>query len=388
MIFSDIERTFTGPKRYGETDFDYLDRSARIESERVRATITEWLNNFPERDRNEVISRLRSRNHIHFLSASYELYIHELLIRLGYEVFAHPETSSEKTTRPDFLVCNNETDEKFYVEAVLATDQSDKESAAESRKNIVIDSINKLDSPDFYLSLSADGDPATSPSGKKIRRELSKWLSGLNPDDVTRSVETLGHGAFPRIELNQDDWKVSFVAIPKSPEKRGLENSATIGYLSNGARWLGTWESIRDAVLRKGNRYGDIDLPLFVAVNVGQFNVDNIDTMQALYGQEQFTLNTNQLDDEPRMERAPNGVWYGPEGWRYKRVSGVIISPDITPWTYSARNICTYLNPRANHNIKGALLQLPHAQANEDKMEWIEGTHPRDLLGLHDGWPE
>lgn len=388
MIFSDIERTFNGPKPYGEPDFEYLDRSARIESERVRNTITEWLNNFPESDRNEVIARLKSGNHINFLSASYELYIHELLIRLGYEVSAHPDTSSEKTTRPDFLVRDTDTGEEFYIEAVLATDQSNDERAAESRKNIVIDSINKLDSPNFYLSLSADGDPESTPSGKKLKKKLSRWLNGLDPDEVTRNVEASGHSAFPRIEINQDGWNVEFVAIPKSPERRGLENSTTIGSLSNGVRWLGTWESIRDAVLKKGKHYGDIDLPFLVAVNVGQFKVDNIDSMQALYGQEQFIFNANQLDDEPLMDRAPNGVWYGPEGIRYKRVSGVIISPDITPWTYGARNICTYLNPWANHNVKGSLLQLPHAQANGKKMEWIEGVHPRDLLGLHDGWPE
>lgn len=388
MIFSNIERTFNGPKPYGEPDFEYLDRSARIESERVRNTISEWLNNFPESDRNEVTSRLKSGNHINFLSASFELYIHEILIRLGYEVSAHPDTSSEKTTKPDFLVRNTETDEEFYVEAVLATDQSNDERAAESRKNIVVDSINKLSTPNFYLSLSADGDPETTPSGKKLKKKLITWLNKLDPDEVSKNVENSGHQAFPRMEINQDGWNVEFTAIPKSPERRGLENSTTIGSLSNGAQWLGTWESIRDAVLKKGNRYGDIDLPLLVAVNVGQFKVRNIDSMQALFGQEQYIFNSNQLDAEPRFERAPNGVWQGPDGIRYKRVSGVIISPDITPWTYSARNICTYINPWANHKVNGPLFQLPHAQVNGEKMEWIEGDHPRELLGLHDGWPE
>ena len=388
MIFSDIERTFSGSKPYGEPDFEYLDRSARIESERVRNTITEWLNNFPESDRNEVISRLKSGDRIHFLSASFELYIHEILIRLGYKVSTHPDTSSEKTTKPDFLVRNIETGEEFYVEAVLATGQSSDERAAESRKNIIINSINELNSPNFYLSLSADGTPETSPSGKKIKKELTKWLNELDPDEVSKNVMSSGHKAFPRIEINQDGWNVEFSAIPKSPERRGLENSTTIGALSNGAQWLSTWKSIRDAVLKKGNYYGDIDLPLLVAVNVGRFKVDNIDSMQALFGQERHIFNSNQLDAEPRFDRALNGVWQGPKGIRYKRISGVIISPDITPWTYGARNICTYVNPWANHAVCGALFQLSHAQVNEDEMEWIEGNHPRKLLGLHDGWPE
>jgi len=388
MIFSDIERIFNGPQQYGEPDFEYLDRSARIESKRVRNVITEWLNNFPESDRNEVICRIKSGSHINFRSATFELYIHEILIRLGYEVSTHPETSSGKTTKPDFLVRDTETGESFYVEAVLATDQSDQERAAESRKNLVIDSINKLSSPNFYLSLSAEGDPETTPSGRKLRRKLSKWLTELDPDEVSNNLKVSGHDALPRIELNQDGWNVEFIAIPKSPERRGLEDSTTIGSLSNGVRWMTSWESVRDTVLKKGNRYGDINKPLLIAVNVGQFDVHNIDSMQALFGQEQFIFNSNDLDSELRMERAPNGVWYGPNGIRYKRISGVIISPDITPWTCGARNICIYINSWANQNVSGSLFQLSHAQIHEGIMEWTEGIHPKELLGLHDSWPE
>lgn len=388
MIFSNIERTYLGSKPYAEPDFEYLDRSARPESERVRGVIEECLAKFPDSDRDEVISRLKSGDHINFLSASFELYLHEILIRLGYEVTVHPETSSDKNTRPDFLAENRESGNSFYAEAVLAIDQSNEERAAESRKNVVIDSINRVESPNFYISVSADGDPQSTPSGKKLRKKLSKWLDGLDPEAVSSEAEKLGHDAFPRIEIDQDGWKVEFVAIPKSPERRGLENSTTIGSLSSGAHWLGTWESIRDAVLKKGNRYGDIDKPLLVAVNVGQFNVDNIDTMQALYGQEEYIFNSQELENEPRMERASNGAWNGPDGVRYKRVSGVLIAPDITPWTFSARDICTYINPWANYELDGALFALSHAKANESKMEWIAGIHPRKLLGLHEGWPE
>ena len=388
MIFSDTDRKFNGPKPYGESDFEYLDRSARIESERVRNTISEWLINFPKSDRHELISRLKSGDHINFLSASFELYIHEILIRLGYEISSHPSTSSEKTTRPDFLAHDARTGEQFYVEAVLATDQSNAGRAAESRKNIVIDSINKLSSPNFYLALSAAGDPKTTPSAKKLKKKLTKWLSELDPDEVLKNKEIDGNEAFPRIEITQDGWNVGFIAIPKSPERRGVENSTTVGSIFNGVRWMGTWESIRDAVLKKGNRYGDLDLPFLDAVNVGQFNISNIDVMQALYGQEQFIFNSNKLDRDPRMVRSPNGVWSGPEGVRYRRVSGVIISPEITPWTYRARNICTYINPWANLKVSGSLFKLSHAQARESAMEWIEGTHPGELLGLHEGWPE
>ena len=47
---------------------------------------------------------------------------------------------------------------------------------------------------------------------------------------------------------------------------------------------MNTWESIRDAAIRKGQKYGKLEIPLIVAVNVGEFHVDMIDIMQALFG--------------------------------------------------------------------------------------------------------
>ena len=60
MLFSEMNRAFTGPKAYAEPDYDYLDRSARPEAETIRAVLEEWLEAYPNSDRADLIGRFTS----------------------------------------------------------------------------------------------------------------------------------------------------------------------------------------------------------------------------------------------------------------------------------------------------------------------------------------
>ena len=155
--------------------------------------------------------------------------------------------------RPDFLV-QMPNGEEFYLEAVLASEYSEAERAAKRRKNVVLESIEKLDSPNFFVGISADGNPDTPPPSKRLRRDLSDWLSSLDPDTVAQDVEKNGHEKIPSMTWKHDGWCVEFEAIPIKPEKRG-KGQRVIGVLSGGARWVNVWEPIRDAVRSKGGRW-------------------------------------------------------------------------------------------------------------------------------------
>ena len=117
VLFSELQRTFEGPKPYAEPDYEYLDRSARIEAISIRETMEEWLARYPEPDRPDLVARFRSPDEVQHRGAAFELYLHELLSRLGYELTIHPPTPSKKDTRPDFLA-KHESEGAFYVEAV------------------------------------------------------------------------------------------------------------------------------------------------------------------------------------------------------------------------------------------------------------------------------
>jgi hypothetical protein len=157
------------------------------------------------------------------------------------------------------------------------------------------------------LGVDYENIPATPPSGRKLRDKLSRWLEPLDPDAVAKEVDADGYDALPKLRHEHGQWKVTFTAIPRAAEKRDTPAGTIIGVLGAQGRWLSTWQKIRDSLLAKAKRYGELDHPLIIAVNVIAFHLDRIDAMQALFGQEQYVFQRENPTTEPRMERAPNG---------------------------------------------------------------------------------
>jgi hypothetical protein len=161
-----------------------------------------------------------------------------------------------------------------------------------------------------------------------------------------------------------------------------------IGVQFGGARWVNGWAPIRDAIRSKGGRYGELEKPFVVAVNVDAGSLDRIDEMQALFGQEEYVFNTANLNAQPEMKRAPNGAWSGPNGPQYTRVSGAWIFGGLNPWNIVTRKNTLYFNPWARWPVPDSLQVLNFAMAKNEKMEWTAGTNLATVLRLPEEWPE
>jgi hypothetical protein len=386
MLFENKNREDQNYKTHVESDFEYLDRSGRIDAQRVREFLNEWIGRFPESEAIELITRITSKDRRAFDSATFEIVLYAIISSLGGILEVHPELENGSKKHPDFLVHMPSGDE-FYLEAVLASDFSQAEKAAERRKNVVLEAIEKLDSPNFFIGISAKGNPDTPPRGKALRRELARWLEGLDPDKVAKEVNGHNLNRFPTLVWEHDGWNVEFKAIPIKPERRG-KGQRVIGVQFNGARRSNKWEPIRDAVRSKGGRYGELAKPFIVAVNVDSGFLESIDEMQALFGQEEFVFSRTNPDAEPKMRRAPNGAWSGPNGPQYTRVSGVWIFDSINPWNIASRKNTLYVNPWTLLPIPESLLVINHAMVNNEIMEWSEGERLSTVLGLSEDWPE
>ena len=383
-LFTNVDRKDEIPKPYGESSFSYLNRSARVEAYRIRHIMEAWYKEYVDTTE-DLLRRFQSADEIPHRSASFELYLHQLLRSLGYSTNIHPETKGLKDTRPDFLA--NSSRESFYIEGVLSVDSSREEEGVERRKAVLYDQIERLENRNFFLLLNIRGKPTTQPSGKKLRAALEAWLNTLEPDAIIQQDD---RRVWPTCEWNHEDWHIVFTALPRSPKNRGRKDMRIIGSFFPEGRFLSTWESVRDTVIKKGNDYGEIDAPLVVAANVISSHLDRIDEMQALFGQEQFIFQADPdiEQKEPEFKRAPNGVWFGPEGPRYSRISAVMMFRDLHPWTFGIRSVTTYLNPWAKLPIDGALLKLNYAKAGEEgKMRWHKVKEPYEILGLPSGWP-
>src|SRR4051812_46909014 len=113
-LFDNIERQDKGPARHLEDSFSYYNRSARVGIAKIRAQLQEWFERYPRSDEAELAARFRAD----FQPAFFELFLHELSLRLGLEVTVHPDVGDGMSTRPDFLL--SEPGGTTYLEARVA----------------------------------------------------------------------------------------------------------------------------------------------------------------------------------------------------------------------------------------------------------------------------
>lgn len=384
-IFDEIERTHAGPANYSEGHFSYYNRSARPGVVAIRAVLQEWFERYPGNHQSELHARFRSANDRNFDSAFFELFLHELLLRLKCKVEVHPSPPGAGGKNPDFLV-TGEDGEQFYLEAIVATAMSTEEAAREAITDLAYDQIDKLESPNFFIHIRAmEGVSSRQPSGKRIRAFLKKQIESLNPDHVAAEY-TDRLLDFPSWVYEEDGLKIEFGVVPKSPEGRLKEGGRAIGVFPMKTRWGSDAPSIRDAVTKKGGRYGDLGLPYVIAVNaISEWGLEHIDAMEAFFGTETFLFEPGV--SEPRMVRNPDGAFRSKGGPTYTRVSAVLVAFGAHPASLATLSLRLYHNPWAKYPYRGPLCQLDQAVPEADTMRRVAGTTVASLFGLPPDWP-
>lgn len=386
MLFQDSQITDACPMRNQESEFSFLNRSSHPEVARVRDFLESLIAEYPASERDELAARIICGDDVHFKSATFELLLYGVLRRLGCDLEPHPELGNGSKKRPDFLVSTPDGTQ-FYLEAVLASESNSTDLAAKARKGAVFDAIASAVHPNFFVNLKQKGSPNTQPAVKPLLRELQRWLDSLDPDVVAKAFNEDGTNALPSYEWQHENWALTFKAFPLKTEVRGTGRTL-LGPRYSEAEYVDAWSPIRDAVKRKGSRYGDMGKPYLVAVNMGSFHLDRMDEVQALYGQETFSFSIAHPEQEPTFRRAPNGAWYGKHGPQYTRVSGLWVFNSLTPYTVAARHQSIYFNPWASAPLPDFLRELPHAIVNGIHIDWADGKSVRDIFGLSPTWPE
>lgn len=387
MLFYEKERVDDAPKRAAESEYAFLDRCLWPAAQRVREYLNNCFARYPVAEREELASRIRSGDDVAFRSGLFELFLHEYLLRKGCLLEPHPLLPNGSLKRPDFLVTAPDGC-RFYLEAVSAADRDDRNQAGKKMIATTLQYLSDATHPNFFVKVSSAGYPRTQPSGRRLVTEVLAWLNTLDADNVIATSEAKDFDRLPAMEWDHEDLILTISAIPCRPDARGNQRRL-IGAQSYGARWVDGWSPIRDAVITKARRYGELDLPLVVAVNVETFRLDVIDETQALFGQEQIIFDMGNTNDELHMERAANGAWMGAGGPRSKRCSGAWLFHDVTPYTVSRRTHTLYVNPWAQHQLHESLLAaVPSSVLVEGELQWTAKERMGTVLGLPEEWPE
>ncbi|WP_157971394.1 hypothetical protein [Dyella sp. C9] len=376
MLFSQFQRTDGSTKRYRETEFEFIDRSADPDVAAVRALLEVEFDRYIEADKPEIQARLQSRRDREFKSACFELLLYGMLSRLGFHLETHPDPGTGKGSRPDFLVTTPKG-ESFFLEAVLAADVRDSATGTRAMKDELIDAIDRDPHPNFYLSIVESGVPASQPSAKRLRKHLHHWLNGLDVDAVAEDLAKNGHEHLPSEHWEHDGWELRFRVIPKQKSRGKLDR--LIGTLSGDAGWVDLKTPIREAIRFKGQRYGSLALPLVVAVNVDAFHLNQGDEVDALFGSEALAIS----QDNVRRIRRTDGAWHDGREPRSSRVSAAWLFNDLSFWSIAGRRQTLYVNPWALTPLGNALDCLPVAKIVDGEISRTEGPSPGEIFSSH-----
>jgi len=388
MLFDQIHRQDKRPQEYSQSIYEYINLSALKPYKHIRSLLKDWFSHFPVKHQNDLEARFRSSDDYEFLSAFFELYIHELLIRLGFELEIHPYIE-RKSTHPDFLAfLNNKS--VFYLECIVPKGSLN-DIAAEKRKNIVYDTLNKLVSPYFDLGITVHGKPNTPPPGAKWRRFLKEELLRLDPDKVEARKKAEGLPCWSR---KHDGWNVDFLATPKPLERRGKPSIRPIGLRIEGFRFeelegCKTQVKIRNAIEKKATGYSKINLPFIVAINViGEF-CDDIFIANALFGKKNIVRTNTPNRTLNLIKKHYDGAWWNPKGPQNICVSAVFLLKNLFPWNMVTHNPIIWHNPWAEISLNPNILPLPQIMYNcsGKYREYKTGKSAREIFNFPPNWP-
>jgi hypothetical protein len=191
---------------------------------------------------------------------------------------------------------------------------------------------------------------------------------------------------------SHDGWDIEFLPLPKSPAARGKPGIRPLGTQLYEPRMVDNRTPLRDAILDKAKRYGQLGRPYVIAVNTGLgsflHTLDDIDIMEALFGKEQYVFASDHFEDkELRLERVRDGAWIGEKGPRNTRVSAVIVASRLRPWNIAQSTPRVYYNPWADWPCQDELTLLPRAIPEGDRMKYEQGLSSTEIFGLSHEWP-
>jgi len=390
MTLFDIgTRTEMRFKGHNEPEFTYLNQSARPSVCALRAMLEEWFQHFPRTSQPDLRSRFRDSSNNQHSGAFFELYVHELLIRLGYTVIVHP-ILADVSTHPDFLARHVDGSE-FYVEVTLAGIPAQGVQGANARISQVYDILDGMDSPNFFLHLDVEGSPASPPPASKLRAQVQRWLATLDPDEISRKMQIDGFDSIAKFQWAHSGWEIVITPIAKTAGTRGKAGIRPIGAVSPEAQWLQADADLKAALESKANKYGELKLPLLIAVNTLSVHCDDIDIINGLFGQEGIVCSLAEdgsiVQQNPTRKR--NGFWNGPKGSRNRTASGVLIVSNLNAWSMGVLTPELFHNPWAKCILNSDWWPMPQRIPNNETGLYSKrsGKTASEVLRIPTPWP-
>ena len=372
-IFPESPGTGDRSRRYSEPGYSYLHRSSRREATQVRALVSSWYENYPSEQRARFARRFCVEDDSGHLATFFELYVHELVSRLDSTPEIH-ESDDSATRKPDFFCPGTSPS---WIEVTLATEASHERSADKRARDQFLDVVaDRLNTGDIYFHVDDDGARSSTPSARKLANDLNAWSRELDADDLVRTRTRGGILALPSRTFALNGMRLAFTADAWSPRMRGRPDLTAFGMRGDGGE-RNRERAIANVLRAKAGRYGDLQISYVIALNVSnERGVEDWEFDLAIFGNSEIA---GPFDDS---------LWRTGTSNRNTRVSAVLVTSGVGPWSVAAYDLWLYENPNAAYPYKGPLQQLTRRIIGPDGFpRTIAGIHPRQVFKLPKVWP-
>ena len=382
QLFDDFERTRMTYAGHAEPEYKFLNTSAFRFVDRVRQYSQQWFDRYAEDGKADLYSRFVSKNDVQHASASFELLLHELLLRLGFDVTVHPDVPST-SRRPDFFAANATS--SFYLETHVIYRNLTERLVTKHEKRIY-DWINEWDSSDFMLTLDAYGVLDEQPSKAQIR-PLRLLMESHDPDRVCAMVQHGDYYAAPSETVVIGNWRLTAHLFPIPKPHRGRPDMPTIASTPSGFTYANCDSLISHKLRNKAaeKQVARLDAPLVLAVKVASslFSLER-DVMRTVIGRVGLELGVDETNPAAGMRRSTDGVWFTLDGKpKFNNLQAIWFfchQPTAAPTPVGPRSLLVF-NPNVTFRGFESLSHVPHLRLQEDLMRTVNGQDLNDVLG-------
>lgn len=279
VLFEEKDRFDFQYSEFGVSIFEFFDSSAKDRVELVRKTLNEWFSRYPNSHQEDLKKGFKNN----FYTAMYELFIHELFLKQGFVLFPHPIVLNT-SKRPDFLAVKGSVE--FYIEATVLSGISEEEEKKQNFLDNLINQLQRIHSPNFWLGIrDVKFKTQNQPPTKKNKFEIEKKLNQIDPDELVLKLVRNPMG-FERFYYDDENVKIDIVILPKSEAARGDKGIRPIGLQFSGVKIssaLAESDLIKESFKGKALRYGNLDKPFLVCINLDNIKFNLRDDVNSAF---------------------------------------------------------------------------------------------------------
>lgn len=316
-----VKNSTSCSRKVSESLFEFIQRCDHPDYIKIKDFYNEWINKVPNTERKDIEGRIRSREDSGFRSATFELIVFRCLKSKGYDVSFHPEISNSKK-RPDFLVEDKEAGVSFFVEVVCA--EEPKGGFKGARKNLMeIElALKKIDTKGNAIYIEYGGRIESQVCRNYVVKLINGWINSGCKGDFN----------FNECGLTIKANKSKYFTNTKQPYVTEKSNLSP--------------EHIRKKIKQKGNRYGQLEKPFILAVDIGRRSIDEWLIDEVLYGDIVLKSGTG------KPITVPDGVFLSKKGRsQYNRISALWLFYNLSSFDPCKINDAFYKNAEASHEV-------------------------------------